>query len=188
MRWHWQYLVPPLLIALNVDWILMPLIKGTGANGWLLFEITSVLAVSEIVCWYHFWKWFRKIAVPEFARRATKNKDVREAIELGKEIKFDLRMAGLWDEIKTKVIRYSFKIYEKTTDENNRFMKWIKGSGAIAMIILGVSPEPGTRTFGAMFCGITGLKNGLYPLAIGNILRVAYMLGIWQVVFSFFKN
>lgn len=186
MRWHWQYLVPPLILILNVDWVLLPLIKSYGVGGWTLFVGTSILAVTELICWYWFWKWFRKTSLIEFAHRAKKGEEIQKAIALGREIEFDLKMAGLWDEIKAKILNYIFNSYKKATDENNRLMRCIKRGGAGAMIILGVSPEPGTRTFGAIVCGVTGWKNGLYPLAIGNILRVAYMVGLWQVIFSLF--
>ena len=186
MLWHWQYLVPPLILILNVDWVLMPIIKGWGIDSLTLFIGTSILAVTELICCYWFWKWFRKTSLVEFAHRAKKRKEVQEAIALGKEIEFDLKMAGLLDEIKAKILNYIFNSYEKATDENNRLMRWTKRSGTGAMIILGVSPEPGTRTFGAIVCGVTGWKKGLYPLALGNILRVAYMVGLWQVIFSLF--
>lgn len=188
MKWHWQYIVPPLLFILNVDWTLMPIIQSWGLKGWSLFIVSSILAVTELICWYRFWEWFRKVSVPEFASRAKENKKVQETIALGKEIHGDLKKAGLWDKIKTKILGFCFNTYEKATDENNKLMAWIKRGGNVTMIGLGISPEPGTRTFGAVVCGVTGWKNGLYPLAIGNIMRIAYMVGLWHIIFLLFKN
>src|SRR3989344_3063101 len=111
MRWHWQYLVPLLILTLNVDWMLMPLIKSWGVSSWILFVATSILAVIELLCWYWFWNWFRKTSVPEFAQRAKKREEIREAIALGKEIELDLKMAGLLDEIKAKILNYVFNSY-----------------------------------------------------------------------------
>lgn len=188
MRWHWQYGGAIALYILNVDWILMPKLKWLGLNGWLLFAVTSILAVLELYLGYLFWDWFRRVAVKEFAKRAAQSDMVQEAIEMGAEIKNDLTEAGLWDKFKSRVINFLFNAYHQATDENHRFMKWLKRGGGMGMFLFGINPEPGTRTFGAIFCGTTGWKNGLYPLAMGNILRVAYMVGVWDIIFRLFKN
>jgi len=184
VKWHWQYAGAIALYALNVDWIIMPKLKLLGLAGWWLFTITSILAVLELYLGYLFWNWFRRIAVQEFARHAAQSEVVQEAIEMGSEIKKDLKKADLWDKIKNRIINYFFTTFKKSTDENSRFMKWLKRGGSIGMFICGINPEPGTRTIGAIFCGTTGWRRGLYPLALGNILRVAYMVGLWDILFK----
>lgn len=187
MHWHWHYAGAVALYALNVDWIIMPKLKFIGLGGWWLFLVTSVLAVLELYLGYLFWDWFRRVAVVEFAKRAAQSNVVQEAIEVSVEIKKELKKADVWDEVKNKIITYFFTTFKKATDESSRFMKWLKRGGNIGMFICGINPEPGTRTIGAIFCGTAGWKNGLYPLALGNILRVAYMVGIWDIIFRIFK-
>lgn len=187
MNWHWQYLIPPLLTILNVDWILMPIIQGRGVTGWLLFAIVSALAVAELFCWLHWAIWFRSVALVEFAQKAARVAEVQEAIALGKEIRYDLKETGMWEKNKEKVIDYCFATFKKATNENNRFIRWVKRGGGLGLLILGIFPEPGTRTLGAICCGVMGWKKGIYPLAIGNIMRVGYMVGLWHLVFKLFS-
>jgi len=187
MRWHWQYGGAIALYVLNVDWIIMPKLKLHSLEGWWLFGVTSVLAVLELYLGYLFWDWFRRVAVKEFAKRAAQSDMVQEAIEVGVEIKNDLQEAALWNKFKNRIITFLFNTYRQATDENNRFMKWMKRGGAVGMFLCGINPEPGSRSAGAIFCGTACWKNGLYPLAIGNVLRVAYMVGIWDVIFKLFK-
>lgn len=188
MRWHWQYLTPFILLFLGVDWAFMPMIKSYGVNNWVLFSFTSILSIVELVCWYLFWKWFRKVPVLEFANRVVETKKIQEGIELGKKIQATLKKAGLWEKIKTMILDYIFNTYRWATSENNRFMKWAKRGGSFGMVGLGACPEPGTRIFGTVFCGTTGWQKGLYLLAIGDIMRVGIMVGIWHVIFSLLKN
>lgn len=187
MHWHWQYLVPPALAFLSVDWILMPAIQARGVTGWYLFILTSILAIAELFCWLYWAKWFRSVALVEFAKKAAKTKEIQEAIALGKEIRNEMKSKEIWTRAKNKVVDYSFGLFQKVTDENNRFVKWLKRGGAITMFLFGINPEPGTRTIGAIFCGTTGWKNGIYPLAVGNVARVAYMVGLWHIIFKFFN-
>ena len=187
MRWHWQYAGAVALYAFNVDWIIMQTLKLLGLGGWNLFVVTSVLSVLELFCGYLFWEWFRYIAIQEFASSATQSGVVQEAIGMGKEIRDELKKADLWDKIKGRVINFLFDTYKQAANPDNRFMRWFKRSGNIGMFACGINPEPGTRTIGAIFCGTAGWKKGLYPLAIGNTLRVAYMVGIWDVIFKLFK-
>lgn len=178
MKWHWQYAGVIALYILNVDWIIMPKLKFWGLGGWWLFVVTSILAVLELYFGYLFWDWFRRVAV--------QSEMVQGAIEVGAEINWELKKTGFWHKFKDKPIAYFFVTFKKATDENSRFMKWLKRGGNLGMFICGINPEPGTRTIGAIFCGTTGWKNGLYPLALGNIFRVAYMVGLWEAIFKIF--
>lgn len=187
MKWHWQYFGAAILYILNVDWVIMPKLKFLGLGGLQFFVVTSILAVLELCFGYLFWDWFRRIAVPELAKRAIQSEVAREAIEVGMEIKKELKELELWDKLKNKVIIFLFNSYKKATDPKRRLMKWLKRGGNIGMFALGANPEPGTRMIGTIFCGTSGWKGGLYPLALGNIFRVAYMVGLWETMFRFFK-
>ncbi len=189
MKWHWQYLIPLILTVSNVDWILMPIIRLAGINGWRLFIVISVLEIFELLLWYWFWEWFRKVAVLiEFKQYAKNDKRIQDAIKLGEEIQAELKKTGILDKTKDKVMSFFFNTLCKYTDENNRFIKRVKRGRNIAMLLLGLDPYPGGRTFGIIFCGSAGWKNGLYPLAIGNTLRVAYTIGIFNYIISIFKK
>ena len=91
MRWHWQYAGAIALYVLNVDWVIMPKLKLLGFGNWLLFITTCLFAVFELYFGYLFWDWFRRVAVPEFAKYAAKSEVVQEAREISTEIKNELK-------------------------------------------------------------------------------------------------
>ncbi len=189
MKWHWQYIIPITLIISNVDWILMPTIRLLGINGWRLFIIISVLEILEMIVWYFFWKWFKRVTVlVEFKEYAKSDSRVKDAIKLEEEIRAELKETGILDKTKDKIISFFFNTLSKYTDDNNRFIKKVKRGRNIAMLLLGLDPYPGGRTFGTIFCGSTGWKNGLYSLAVGNTLRVAYTIGIMNYLISLFQK
>lgn len=188
MKWHWQYTAPPLLVGLSVDWVLMPLIRFLGIKGWEFFVIIAILATIELPAWFLFWRWFCRVPVIEFAKIAAEKNYVKEAVKLGKEIEAELKIAGIWEKIKNKIINYLFNTFRKATDENNKFVKMIKSGRHWAMFFLGAEPYSGGRVFGVILCGSADWKNGLYSLAAGNLIRVAYTIGIFNYVISLFQK
>lgn len=60
----------------------------------------------------------------------------------------------------------------------------VKLGGMVAMFALGIWPLPSTRAIGAVVCSAKGFRPGLHVLAIGNVIRIGYLLGLWGAVAS----
>ena len=184
MRWHWQYPVFLLSVGLNVDW-LIPILLRRDLSRWQVFFVASLIGTVEIFIWYQFWKFFRKMVVPELIQKLARNKHVKEAIELGRNIHWRLKEVGLWD----KIIYFLYRKYRWFADDNNPTVRRIKRWGYPAMLMLGVEPFVwGGRVTGVIFCAPISWRRGLYTLAVGNIIRIAYMIGLWSFVFHLFKK
>src|SRR3989344_9482730 len=116
MKWHRQYLIAITLAVLNVDWVLMPIIRLTGIAGLWFFIIIGILGTIELYIWFWFWKWFRVNPLKELALKAKGDRRVQEAIFIGEDIQSDLKKAEVWDDIKYKVKNYLYNTFQKTTD------------------------------------------------------------------------
>ncbi|MDO8495394.1 MAG: hypothetical protein Q7S32_02605 [bacterium] len=181
--WRWQYIIPIISIFANIDFVVLPLIRSLGVGGLNLFLVVLPLALIELYAWYWFWDWFRKVAVPEMvAKKIAQDERVQEAISLGKEIKIELKQSGRLQQI----VEYFFRTFSSATDENSRLFKKIRRGGHVVMFLMGAEPWPGGRTVGVIFCGATGWKRGFYTLALGNVVHVAYVVGLWNLIFSGF--
>ncbi len=56
------------------------------------------------------------------------------------------------------------------------------------MFFLGWEPfVAGGRIAGVLFCATLGWKAGLCTLLFGNIFHIAYMIGVWSLIFRFIK-
>ena len=185
MKWHWQYLTPLLMIASSMDMVIMPVLESFEISGWRLFWITSLVSTAKLYIWYFFWKWFRKMAIPELVRhKLLQSGDIQEGLALGKEIERKLRGEGLAE----RIAEYCHYLYKKYTDEDSKLVKRIKRGGHLGMLMLGVLPNSIFRAAGVTCCATFGWHRGMYSLLIGNIGHIAYMVGVWDLIFSFFKN
>src|SRR3989344_1182984 len=121
--WHWQYLLAVFLLAMNIDWLVIPFLRGNGIRGYLLFLLVWPLANLELIGWFYFWRWFGRIAVPEFVSKKIKeSEDIQEGINLGKAIKEELKNLGYLDRLKNLLLKFYFK----ATDSEKGFFKKIK--------------------------------------------------------------
>lgn len=188
-KWHWQYLIGILLATiLNVDASVVPTLKWIGVAGWQLFLMVVLLSSFELPVWLWFWSWFgREVVAKDFLNAVKSNGHVQEGIGLCREMKAELKENGLLDRLRD----YLLKTFLRAVDENSRVFRWIKRGGYVAMLGLGLEPYPFGRTIGVIFCGMARCKKS-FPwkkyfcaLMLGNILRVIYVVGLWNAVFSF---
>lgn len=170
-HWHWQYTAAIILILLNVDFILVPILRKMEFSGLPLFAIASIFGTVELICWFQFWSWFRKLII--------QSGQIQEGINLGKEIKKELQKSGYLDH----AIDYFVKTFSWATRKENGIFKLIKAGGYLSMFVAGILPEPGSRTTAVVFCATLGWKKGLLSLILGNILHMAYIVGGWEFIF-----
>lgn len=173
----WPFLVSIVMAwPLNVDWSILPSLKGFSAlSNFQIFLIGSILATGELLYWYWFWRWF--------GRFLANRENIKMTIAFGKDIVFDLKEDGYLD----RLITHFQKTFCWAVDPKRVYMKIIKASGYVGLFLLGIEPiVPGGRVAGVIFCGTLGSKKGLVVLAAGNVLHIAYMVGIWNMVFKIF--
>jgi hypothetical protein len=171
-KWHWQYAGAFLLFLLNVDLVLVPLFRKAGIQGLLLFALASFLGTVGLICWFLFWSWFGKLVI--------QSRQVQEGINLGREIEKELRKSGLRD----RIMDFLFRTFAWATKKDNKIFKLLKAGGYFLMFAAGTIPEPGTRTASVIFCATSNSKRGLFFLALGDILHMAYIVGGWEFIFQ----
>lgn len=180
MRWHWQYLIGILIFILNVDLVLVPLLKFKfGINGWSLFWIILILANMEMYGWYWFWGWWKHGVFSNFFAKRLQDKRVQEVLELGKDIRHTLTLTGQWQKAKD----FFFNVFAWATDDGNRFLKRIKRGGYPVLFFMAVEPLPGGRTVGVVFCGMINWRGGLLALMLGNAVHVGWVVGLVNWIF-----
>ena len=60
----------------------------------------------------------------------------------------------------------------------------VRQGGYISMILLGIFPGPSTRFIGIIICRAMNWRSGLLVLAVANIIRVAYLLGLISIIWK----
>lgn len=179
MRWHWQYLIPPFWVICHVDWVIIPALNRNGFSFWETYFMAVTLSSIELFVQYYFFNWFRKEVVLEtLKKKAAQDGLIKESVELVEQIR--TQPYG----ISGRIRNYCSKIYASATDPNNKTAKRIKKSGYGMMFILGIEPLTGGRLLGVIQCGAIGWRSGLYPLIIGNALRMAGIVKIWEYISS----
>lgn len=190
--WHWQYPALTLLSIFNADSFLIPTLQGFGVVGWRLYYYVVPIATVEIFLWYLLLAWFGRVAVPEItkARETLANKlvgerEVKEGLFLAKRVWKLLQDSGLLEWI----VGYAERIYAKMHLKLDRLIQKLNHRRHLAMLILGAEPFiAGGRFAGVLFCLKFKWPAGLLTLALGNLFHIAYMLGLWKIIFYLFKK
>lgn len=168
LRDYWQFRVVAIVSILNTDLITFFLIAFGNFSIPLVISITLPLATTELLIQYWFWGWFRKEIVPGFVtEKLAQDKNLREVVELGKEVKNELEESGHWD-----LLQIVLKKFSEATNECNRLVKGIKRFGHLLIFLLGSEPLPFGRSVCFIFCGATRWKSGLVVLMLGNVIHV----------------
>ena len=169
------FLLLPLVLILNIDFVVIPaLTRKEGSSGFDVFALASILATFELIYWYWFWG--------RIGRFFVERKTIQEDLEFSKTIGRELKKQGFVD----KVVNYFTLKYEKLINKKSRISKFIKGGGCTSMFLAGAWPEPGGRTLGVISCNIFKSRSGFYALAVGNIVKVAYVVWGWNFIFGLF--
>lgn len=70
---------------------------------------------------------------------------------------------------------------------SNRIERWSKRWGKMTVFILGAMPEPSMRAAGLVMCRSLEVSRGLLLLAIGNVIHIFAVVGLWKLFFSIFS-
>ena len=169
---NWPFLGAVLLIAANVDWIIIPLLlEPLKLSFWTTFWIVVLLANVEIIGWFYFWKWFAWEWLP-------KREKVEETVEFVKSVIELLREFGLLKTITIKAL-WTFR-WATNPNRIQSLKKW----GHFWMLFLGAEPFfAGGRLLGVVSCATTRWKAGLISLCIGNTLHVYISIKTWKFTF-----
>lgn len=170
----WPVLPAIAVACLNVDLVVVPLIRRHGFSGLRLFYLVSFIGTFELVFWYWFWGWVIAII--------TRLKTVKDSIEFGKKTWAELQYEGYVDRVQ------SYFAKKLGWAINHHLVNRIKKGGYLFLLIAGVMPEPGSRTIGVIFCRIFKWPGGFYALAVGNVIHIAYVAGAWSFLFYIFEN
>ena len=172
----WPLLLAPIVGFLNIDFIVIPLLKSRGLAGFHLIGSASFLATLELAFWYWFWGWIGKLLIHV--------KTISEDIEFSKEtIASDIKKNGSLN----RLLNYFAKKYHWLTNNDHRAIRWIKRGGHVSLFAVGFFPEPASRMIGVVFCRSLHWKMGFYSLALGNIFHILYIIGGWNLVFWLFN-
>lgn len=168
----WPFLCAIGVMLLNIDWVVIPALRRAHICGLRLILVAGALSTIELIFWY--WFWGRLLAAAIHAKK------VQESIEFGKQIKNELVEEGYIERIK----KFFINKLNGTLDNKGKVVRLIKAGGAFSMILAGISPEPGSRVIGIVFCRTTHWRRGFYYLAAGNVLHICYIVGGWNFVFN----
>jgi hypothetical protein len=164
------------VIFLNIDWVVIPALRKAHICGLRLFLAASVMSTAELIFWYWFWGWLLDAAIHA--------KKVQESIAFGKQIKNELIEEGYIERIK----KFFINKLNGALESKSRIVRIIKAGGAFSMILAGITPEPGGRFIGIVFCRSAHWRRGFYFLALGNILHICYIVGGWSIIFHLFER
>ncbi len=179
---RWQYLIPIFLIICQVDLLIIPALRKTGFSFWETYFIAMPIGTIDLFIQYYFFSWFRKeVVLRALKKKAAQEGLVKEGVELVQQVR--RQNHG----VSTSIRDYCFKVYASATDRSNKTVKKIKRGGHVAMLILGLEPWIyGGRLLGVVNCSAIGWKSGLYSLALGNAIRMAGIVVVWDFILSFF--
>lgn len=180
---HWQYLIPIALLICQVDLIIIPTLQTNGFSFWETYFIAMPLSTVELLVQYYFFNWFRnEVVLKVLKKKASQDGLIKEGVELVRRVQSQpYGMSG-------HIRNYCFKVYASATDPNNKTIKRIKNGGYGVMLMLGIEPLTGGRLLGVIQCGAIGWWAGLYPLIIGNALRMLGIVKIWVYILSLWNN
>ncbi len=171
----------PLLIAviiatvLNFDYFLAPILRrGLGLSCWSLLIVGMCLSVSEALYEYWFFGWLVNF-IKEYGK-------IKETIRFGKKISRELERDGYID----RIVNYFKYNFDKAIDPDNKVVKAIKAGGWLTLFVAGLEPFPTGRTIGIILSRIAGSRKALYTVMIGNLIHVAIVVGVWELLFRIF--
>jgi len=172
-------MLPPSWVIFHVDWVIIPALNRSGFSFWETYFIAITIGTAELCVQYYFFNWFRrKVVLKTLKEKAAQDGLIKEGVEIAKQVRN--QPYG----ISGRIRNYCLKVYASATDPNNKTVKRIKKGGYGFMFLLGIEPLTGGRLFGVIQCGAIGWRSGLYPLMMGNALRMLGIVTIWNFLLS----
>lgn len=197
-KWYsyWPFLIIVVEIVFNIDWIITPILikRGMFFNfpifpihwdlSWLIpklsyFEVfiwISSLSVPTTLGWYWLWGWLGDLIV-----ETAKTKEAfLEAVTIWKKIIIALERGDILELVRDWFV----DTFNWATDNNNKWLKYLRRGGYTALFIISALPVSGGRLVATIFCRSIDTKKGLTILILGETLKNAIMVyGFWNLIF-----
>lgn len=174
-RKYWPVWLAVISVGLNTDLMILHFqTQFRLERDSLLWVFVSIGGLSTLKIYYSYWfyGWLAKMVV--------NIESVRDISDFAREIGVELKSNGYIARIRNFVAeKLNIRTYQ-----NSRVIKLVKAGGYLPMLGFGVYPLSGTRGPTVILCRILGYFSGLCVLAVGNLIRVGYLLGGIQ----FFKS
>ena len=166
-------LIPAILVTyLNIDWVVTPYLIKRGVPLSELLPVEYILSTLELIFWFWFWSWVWNLFIKALIHTRIGQEDI-------------LLAKNFWETLKEKGVfacakDFLFKMIDGALDEKNLIIRFIKWGGVFSLILIGASPESGSRVIGIIFCKMFRWKNGFYPLVLGNLIHITYIVLGWK--------
>lgn len=136
-----------------------------GVDSFGSFGVVALLGTAKLYWGYWLWRWIiRLIADTERFHRLTGL--VRQAAAL-------IRAEGLSDRFFAEL-----KICHRPDEwRQHRILKSARRVGYVILFGLGIAPVWGTRGSIEPVLAVASWRNGVHALALGNVIRIAYLMG-----------
>ncbi len=143
--------------ALNVDVVVMPALRLLGVRGWWLFGVCSVAVSLE----FHYWFWLTGTTL----RSPTRFQHLVYSF------------TELLDSWSTDATYFANEYINGTL----KVLGWVVSH--LTMVVWGAAPFA-IWIPGLVFCKAKRWQSGYWAMFTGNLVKVAYFLLGWEVVFS----
>ena len=203
LKWYnyWPTLVIAVEIILNTDYVIAPILMKRGIFfnipffpinldlSWLLPEIShfmvfiwiSLISIPTSLGWYWLWGWIGKVII-----KTAKDKEaVKEAVSLYRKIFSALKKGGFIELVKDWFVG----TFNWATSDDNRYLKYLRRSGYLALVTVSAMPVSGGRLVATIFCRSINSKKGLWFMILGETIKNAFIVyGFWKLVFWIFSK
>ena len=201
-KWYsyWPLLIMVAEVILNTDWVITPMLikRGVFFNfpifpinwdlSWFIPKLTyfevflwvSIISIPTSLGWYWLWGWLGILII----ETAKEKEAVQEAVTLWKKIVLVLEKGDILELAKDWFV----STFTWATDDNNRWLKYLRRGGYTALFIVSALPISGGRLVATIFCRSTDPKKGLTLMILGETVKNAIMVyGFWNLIFWLFS-
>lgn len=202
-KWYnyWPLLIIVVETVLNTDWVITPVLMKRGIFfdlalfsinwdlSWILPELShfgvfvwiSIISVPTSLGWYWLWRWIGGLIV----ETAKEREAVQEAIGLWAKIIAALKRGGIIELAK----EWFISTFKWATDDNNRWLNYLRRGGYTALFIISALPVSGGRLVATIFCLSADPIKGLTLLILGETLKNIFIIyGFWNLIFWLFSK
>lgn len=201
-RWYqyWPLLLIAIETILNTDWVITPILMKRGLFfdipfipiswdlTWLIpelgnfkvFLIICMISVPTTLAWYWLWGWMARVIL----ETAKEKESVKEALSLVMSMIEALKRGGLIELVKDWFI----STFNWATDNDNRWLKYLRRGGYTALFVVSALPVSGARLVATIFCRSVNSRKGMVILIAGESVKNALIVyGFWNLIFWLFS-
>lgn len=178
---------------LNIDIVVIPSLTNGGVHilFWTfklpnifpkfspleVFLIASTMSIIFTIYFYNFLGWFFGGYSKNIANKLAEQEPIKEGLQLWKKIP---------RQVKKEIKKYCASLHDWATNEDNKIIKRLRRGGYPAIFVLSMIPEPGLRTGTTIFARSLNTRTALVMVLLGEIVKNALVLGLWNFAFWIF--